>query len=507
MAGPRPHQIVLCIASLLILSACVMESSALQRAKSSQCHDEATLENNHKTLIEVQQSYCTLVLSNLAPKAPEGVQPQWTRENPYPALPDYYLYPDTSPMQINAKRLQRVASCMHKRCLKLTQNPKNYCREPDCIQNKGHTIIEIFLKLAQVCTAEPYTKRRAVENIRHLYSSREAKPIQLCESKNRPSNLDLKVAFNQRVNACLPNQNQCPVDYSCIPEAIGFRCRPLKPLPPPVIPGIEFPTTAQLKDLQARCQLSSECQDSLVCGIASDTYSVCSLPCDSESKCPLRHHCYRGVQQVPFCTESCMPNSKEDMATKKNQDRVCIPDQLGGRYIDIPAEQWAQAVTGHPAQGINNTPSKGVGQRIENLIQSFDTAASCGNGKTEPPEECDSGINNGKPNLGAWCTTSCRTAECGNNIREFTEACECTIDYEQAFAQNEELSRIYLLPTTCPGRHALTDGSEKALGFACHSCAIVHGRHMRDTRHNPYFLPEFDPFNPPNAMPGAKSPE
>jgi hypothetical protein len=147
--------------------------------------------------------------------------------------------------------------------------------------------------------------------------------------------------------------------------------------------------------------------------------------------------------------------------------------------------------------------------RTETLIQEFDTSATCGNGTVDPPEQCDLGAGNGQPKRGAWCTMSCTTAECGNNIREFGEACECTIDYEQAFAKSEELSRIYQVPTTCPGRHALTDGSERALGFACHSCTIVHGRHMRDTRQNPYFIPEFDPFNPPDNSPepGAKRPE
>lgn len=501
MANRCPHQIVLCIAALWILSSCVNQPSALEIAKSSQCHDDSALDANHQMLTDIQQFYCTPVLSNLAPQAPKGIKPQWARDNPYPALPDYYLYPDTSPMQINARRLQRVASCMHKRCLTLTQDPKNYCSDPDCVQNKGHTMIATFLKLAQACTAEPYTQRRAVENVRKLYNARENKPIDLCVSHSRNHDIDLKLAFNKRVDACLPNQNLCPVDYACTPETVGYRCRPLNPLPPPDIPGIDFPSTAARQGLESQCQLSSECKDGLVCGIAHGAYSRCALPCDAESKCPKLHHCYMGSATIPFCTGSCNPTSKETKSPPKNQKRTCIPDQQSGRYLDITPARLTEMITSDKPQDPN--------LRIETVIQEFDTSATCGNGVVDPPEQCDLGATNGEPKLGAWCTTSCTTAECGNNIREPGEACECTIDYERAFAKNEELSRIYQVSTTCPGRHALTDGSEKALGFACHSCTIVHGRHMRDTRQNPHFLPEFDPFNPPDKSPesGAKLPE
>ena len=509
MSDRRPHQIIICAFTAILLVSCTKQPSALEQAQKIQCHDDSTLESNHLVLVKIQQSYCTAVLSNLAPRAPEGITSLWTRENPYPALPDYYLYPDTSPMQINAKRLQKVASCMHKRCLKLTQDPKSYCGAPECIQNEGDTILATFQRLSQICTAEPYTQRRIVENIRNIYQTREGQPIQLCDERVKGNQADLKMAFGQRVDACLPNQNQCPVGYVCTPEAIGHRCRVLKPLPAPEIPGIEFPTTQERQSLGSTCSLSSECQHGLVCGLAAGAYAVCSVPCDETVKCPKLHHCYNSSDTVSFCTESCDPRLAPKRALDKNTDRLCIQSEGGGRYIDMTSAQLTAMVQSAGAARTQKDGFVGPDPAVDTLIRSFDTSRSCGNGILEPPEQCDLGTGNGEPKLGAWCTTSCSTAECGNNIREAGEACECTTGYEQAFAKNEELSRIYQLPTTCPGRHAITDGSEKALGFACHNCSIVHGRHMRDTRQNPYFLPEFDPFNPPDDNPpsGAKLPE
>ncbi|MBT6179378.1 MAG: hypothetical protein HOI23_19195 [Deltaproteobacteria bacterium] len=500
-----PYQVLVC-AALVMLSACVNQPNALELAKNSQCHDDITLENNHQRLVEIQEHYCTAVLSNLAPPAPKGVQPQWTRKNPYPALPDYYLFPDTSPMQINGKRLQKVASCMHKRCVQLTQKPQSYCGEPGCVPNKGHSIISIFLDLSQTCTAEPYTRRRVVENIRKIYNERESKPVQLCKQTERLKNIDLKLAFHEKVDACLPGQNQCPVNYICTPEKIGHRCRTLKPLPAPNIPGIVFPTTQKRQPLGTPCQLSSECHDDLVCGSAAGAYAVCALPCSDAVLCPKLHHCHQGPESLSFCTESCDPTSEKNRASLSDNPRTCIPDKNGGRYIDLTKAQLRQLVPPKAIEGHKNPDGMGRETGIENLLQACDTTPTCGNGILEPPEQCDLGKSNGQVKLGAWCTTSCTTAECGNNIREPGEACECTIDYERAFAKSIEMNQLYQLPTTCPGRHAITDGSEKALGFACHTCAVVHGRHMRDTRQNPYFLPEFDPFNPPDDN-GEMSPK
>ena len=39
-------------------------------------------------------------------------------------------------------------------------------------------------------------------------------------------------------------------------------------------------------------------------------------------------------------------------------------------------------------------------------------------------------------------------------------------------------------------------GQEKALGFQCHACQLVHPRHPREWRTNPHYLPEKDLTKP-----------
>ena len=150
----RSKTLLLFISTVIVMG-CEQQKSTFEKAQDMQCATQQELSINQTTLREMKENYCTQALSDLAPKAPEGVQPQWTRENPYPDLPDYFLYPDTNPMQLNGKRLQSIAMCMHKKCINMDQDPMRYCSVKGCKDNKGAFVLNTFLQLAKSCTAEP----------------------------------------------------------------------------------------------------------------------------------------------------------------------------------------------------------------------------------------------------------------------------------------------------------------------------------------------------------------
>lgn len=486
------------LALAVLTTSCQQERTTLDEAKLSKCQPDNVLAENSTTLNGFDESFCTALYSNLAPPKPEGAELKWTRENPYPALPDYMLYPDTHALQINGMRLQRIASCLHKRCLAASSTPKRLCSDPSiagCSDPKGAFMLDSILQMASECTAEPSTVRHVVTNLRSLYEKQEGKPMLLCDTNLSEKNLDLAISFGRRVNACVPGNEDCPVGHSCTLETVGNRCRPIEPPPVPEIPGVAIPPYVARKALGSPCTLSQHCNPELVCGNAPGVKSTCSLPCGQPSDCPPEHLCFAAASGVAFCTPSCEPS--ETGLTSAGQ--VCLPAEAGGRVLDVPLtslQKAHQAVAGKGSiLNLKNTTS----ENATTLVRSLKAGKTCGNGQVELPEECDAGEKNGVALRGAWCTKSCTVAECGDNIRVEGEACECTLGYEAAFAKSDELRRIYQLPTTCPGRHAITDGSEKALGFSCHSCSLVHARHMRDARQNSHFLPEFDPLNPPQT--------
>ena len=484
----RCKQIVLilwvCYASL----ACQRVESPLQQAEKLQCHDKQDLQKHQEILEDIQENYCTEVLSHLVPQAPQGVKPQWSRENPYPALPDYFLYPDTNPMQINGKRLQSIAKCIHKRCLNLTGNPRAYCGPEGCDNDKGAFILHTFFQMAQACTAEPYTTQTIVRNIREQFKEREKIDLKWCSNMDPHQTRDLRIAFGQKVNACLPGAERCSHGYRCAQETVGYRCRPLEPIAAPKIPGVEFEEAIAPQPQGAKCVLSKDCQDGLVCGQAFAASRRCAKPCSPQSPCPLGYLCHKEQNEIAFCNPTCEP--QEFLASSKaDTPSLCIPAQTGGRWISGPHK---------PLEDIHQIIDQGE-KAVEAKLFALAAQATCGNGVQELGEYCDEGPGNGEVRRGIWCTSECTYAECGNSVLEPGESCECTLHYQDTFATSEEIRKLYQLPTTCPGRHAVSDGSEKAMGFSCHNCKILHARHMRDTRENSYFLPEFDPFNPPES--------
>ena len=474
--------IVLSLCSLVVV-ACQQKKSTLEQALDLKCNSTQELERNQQTITNIQANYCTQVLSDLAPKAPEGIQPKWSRENPYPSLPDYFLYPDTNPMQINGKRLQSIATCIHKRCLALTQKPENYCGVPNCSDNPGAFIIDTFLSLARTCTAEPYTEQKIIQRVRSIYQEQTGSPIQWCSNLPQETTRDLRVAFGERVDACQPGAEQCAHDYRCVSEAVGFRCRPMKPIAAPEIPGIHFQPAVEPQPAGASCALSRDCQTGLICGRAPHTSGLCAKACETKSDCDDSYQCLQTSTPISFCTPSCTPGAQKIHDANENMISVCVKTKQGGRWVRVHKEQ---------VHIIQNAKDSGVFPTSELLAH-----ATCGNGIEEFGESCDRGAQNGEVQRGSWCTSNCQIAECGNGVLEAGEHCECSLRYHHAFSTSQELQKLYQLPTTCPGRHAISDGTEKALGFSCHSCGIIHARHMRDTRENSYFLPEFDPFNPP----------
>ena len=54
------------------------KKSTLEQALDLKCNSTQELERNQQTIANIQANYCTQVLSDLAPKAPEGIQPKWS---------------------------------------------------------------------------------------------------------------------------------------------------------------------------------------------------------------------------------------------------------------------------------------------------------------------------------------------------------------------------------------------------------------------------------------------
>jgi len=85
---------------------------------------------------------------------------------------------------------------------------------------------------------------------------------------------------------------------------------------------------------------------------------------------------------------------------------------------------------------------------------------------------------------------------CGDSILEAGEACECDLAYQTLFFQKRTLPKPFMDLGTCPGRFSITNGTEKALGFQCDQCRLIHPRHPREWRQNAYYLPEKDLTKP-----------
>ena len=187
--------IVLSLCSLVVV-ACQQKKSTLEQALDLKCNSTQELERNQQTIANIQANYCTQVLSDLAPKAPEGIQPKWSRENPYPALPDYFLYPDTNPMQINGKRLQSIATCIHKRCLALTQKPENYCGVPVAPTTRsiysGH-----LSEFSQDLHRRTLYRTKDYSTGPLDLQEQTGSPIQWCSNLPQETTRDLRVAFGE----------------------------------------------------------------------------------------------------------------------------------------------------------------------------------------------------------------------------------------------------------------------------------------------------------------------
>ena len=379
-------------------------------------------------------------------------------------------------MQINGRRLQSIATCMHKRCLNLRQDPKFYCAAPECEKNRGAFILNTFLKLADICTAEPYTIRRMVKSIRTKYKKQTQQDIQWCSAAPSVKTRDLRIAFGESVDACQPGAEQCPNDYRCAKERFGYRCRALNPIPTPEIPGIAFQAATQPQPEGGSCQFSKDCQAGLVCGHAAGAYGICAKPCSTPADCNNTHQCYHAAQHVSFCNPACSPETLLTESPKKPGSLLCVAAGTRGRFVQLSRKQIIEAAQKN-LPTLQKTEEISASQ-MKMLIENLNSEKTCGNGILEAPESCDLGTENGKVRRGSWCTAQCTLAECGNSILEPGETCECTLEFQDAFHGSEEIRKLYQLPTTCPGRHAISNGSEKALGFSCHSCSIIHARHI-----------------------------
>ena len=136
-----------------------------------------------KNLVELTESYCAQALSHLAPSIPAGVKPLITRVNPYPALPDYRMFPDASVRHLNAKAVSLLAKCVHQKCLDL---PNHYealnikAVESDCGSEKANAIVGTFIGLANSCRMTRYLKVRALQTVQDIFEAREGNALDVC---------------------------------------------------------------------------------------------------------------------------------------------------------------------------------------------------------------------------------------------------------------------------------------------------------------------------------------
>ena len=171
-----------------------------------------------------------------------------------------FSLPDTNPMQINGKRLQQ-ATCIHKRCL-MTQTRKLLWR-PWLLRQPGAFIMGTFLSLARTCTAEPIQNKRLFNGSARSFRNKPAlrfSGVPICPETTR----DLRVAFGERVDVATRRRAVCPR----LPLRVWgrrFRCRPLKPIAAPEIPGIHFQPAVEPQPAGASCALSRDCQTGLIC--------------------------------------------------------------------------------------------------------------------------------------------------------------------------------------------------------------------------------------------------
>ena len=95
--------------------------------------------------------------------------------------------------------------------------------------------------------------------------------------------------------------------------------------------------------------------------------------------------------------------------------------------------------------------------------------------------------------------------ECGDGIIDPGEKCECSIAFAEEFYTKDKFQADFRTEAFCPGRFAVTDGSEVATGFTCLSCEMLYLRVPKvDTRTGDDYMPREIPgtFKAADGTPG-----
>jgi hypothetical protein len=473
---------------LILLAFCLLATAGCTSGKSKNeidigkltCKPKAQLEQNLGYAKELAEHYCTAVLSELAPKKPEGVADLVKIENKYSALPNYAAYPDMDVLQYTSRRLALISRCVHKKCLGAAGNKKLVCRGADgsdCEDPKATYIADALIGAAEACKMPHYFTRRMLSTTQSLYQTREKKELKVCDSAGKLEAPHLAMHLGDDYNECSLTENSCDDGMHCAYFSGGNRC-------------LESP---QEEDLDKVTQIGQPCTTSRVCAPGSSCYSqlgnppTCARICTDDNSCDTGEICYKRGDGPSFCQLSCAPDAPGDGS--------CVVD--GKSFLKVHA-------TPEVLEKIAAKKAGAVSVTVTDLETALATAKSstCGNGTIEYPETCDAGANNGTSVYGGWCTKDCQVQECGDSVIDPGEQCECDVSWQARFLMNERLQMNYKSPMNCPARFAITDGSEKAMAFGCHQCRLMHQKNGRDDRTNEHFLPEKD-FGTEMAKPGG----
>lgn len=456
---------------------------------------------------ELLADYCAPALSDLARGIPDGVEAIVERVNPYPALPDYRLYPDTSVAHQNATILFKLARCVHKKCV--AGGPDKSKTVPvivpdGCGDAKANFFVESFLGLVNSCGSTRYIKTHALRTVKAIYEKREAKPLNVCPALLEGEPL-VAEAMGQAVAECSVQDDKCPEGLRCVLNGEGTRCvenagtdlgavvtsvESMKPTPAVQNPGDE-PATGLVFDPKAlaeRCLTSRECVTGSSCIALLGGEPRCAKHCATASDCTEAQTCHALQGNGQVCVETC---ASEALAATPD-GKLCVPTATGGVVAAIEAENFLAAYAGLMAKNgtIEKAATPWTPESFGAMAVELGDKSKCGNGVVEFPEVCDAGEANGKPRYGGWCTTTCELNECGNGRLEAPETCECLPSWAAKAAADNAKGKYRSI---CPSSYAQSNGSEVAMGWLCSSSCevLMPPETAMSPRKNRNYLPEF----------------
>ena len=458
---------------------------------------------------EVSADYCSVVFHELAPTIPAGVMPVVERVNPYPALPDYSLYPDVSLLNQNAKRIHAIAKCMHKRCVGLKdrefkkQDTAVNSGSAQCGKEKDNFVMKSFLEIFDRCSVSPGSRLKVIAAVRKLHEQKAGIALEVCPSivEGTP---ELAQVLDLDLRECKLDAEDCETGLRCALNGNGLRCIEAPEIDLGLLP-IKTDTdgggmladdakTTRLRFAQKgvgqSCTTSRECTEVASCLSLFSEPASCRAHCKISEDCMKNQVCWPDSAGLGWCSDVC-PEGKLRVSDEGN---LCLPTKSGNLEIKVSGSKFMESLgdwTSKSTGGARRAPELWTQENYAQVVAELGVNEKCGNGVLDFPETCDYGKDNGVISFGCWCTNRCELAECGNSILEAGETCECLPGYT---ARAEDGHRM-----KCPDRWAVSDGSAKAVGWFCTpQCEIHHQVQeiMNYRRNNSHFLPEFICANP-----------